>query len=114
MSMNKASTAVMALRQLLAVQSGAPVPLTSLKALTGLSLSNLEPLFARLRRAGVVVSVRGSRGGYIVHEDITVADVVCVFVTEGFLLTAPVLTALDSVRVADVPVMPGESETSNP
>ena len=103
MSMKKASAAVVALHQLLAIQSDDPVALERLKESTSLSLSYLELLFASLRRAGLVVSTRGPGGGYIVPEEITVGDVVRVFVTKGFMLTTPVLTALNAVHIVDLP-----------
>lgn len=103
MSMKKASAAVVALHQLLAIQSGEPVSLERLKESTNLSTSYLELLFASLRRAGLVVSTRGPGGGYIAPEEITVGDVVSVFVTKGFLLTTSVKTALNGVRIADLP-----------
>lgn len=103
MSMNKASAAVVALRHLISIQSGEPVSLERLKESTGMSLSYLELLFASLRRAGLVISSRGPGGGYVVQENITVGEVVSVFVTKGFLLATPVFTALNRVHIADLP-----------
>lgn len=43
---------------------GGPVALAGIAARQGISLSYLEQLFGRLRRAGLVVSARGPGGGY--------------------------------------------------
>src|SRR5256885_10425087 len=42
-----------------------PVPLAEIAAKDGLPLAYLEHLVARLRKAGLVDSRRGSRGGYM-------------------------------------------------
>src|ERR1700682_1554749 len=42
-----------------------PIPLAEIAADDGLPLAYLEHLVARLRRAGLVDSRRGSRGGYL-------------------------------------------------
>lgn len=55
-----------------------PVPLREVAATQGLSEHYLEQLFAPLRRAGLVQSVRGAQGGYSLGRDprdITVGDV---------------------------------------
>jgi Rrf2 family cysteine metabolism transcriptional repressor len=56
-----------------------PVPLAEIAAHDGLPLAYLEHLVARLRKAGLVDSRRGSRGGYLLarhaHE-ITMAEIV--------------------------------------
>ncbi len=41
-----------------------PVPLADISQRQGISLSYLEQLFSRLRKAGLVTSVRGPGGGY--------------------------------------------------
>jgi len=49
----------------LAVHAGKkPIPLADISQRQGISLSYLEQLFARLRRQGLVMSVRGPGGGY--------------------------------------------------
>ncbi len=60
----KGRYAVMAMTDL--AQSGAdrPVPLGDIASRQEISLSYLEQLFAKLRRAGIVKSVRGPGGGY--------------------------------------------------
>lgn len=46
-----------------------PVPLADISERQGISLSYLEQLFARLRRKGLVTSVRGPGGGYRLGMD---------------------------------------------
>ncbi|MEX1142895.1 MAG: Rrf2 family transcriptional regulator [Thermoleophilaceae bacterium] len=59
--------------------AGAPISLTSIAEAQGLPLAYLEHLAARLRRAGLVESRRGARGGYSLArpaDSITMAEVV--------------------------------------
>ena len=64
----------------LALNSGdGPVTLAAINERQKISLSYLEQLFGRLRRYGLVESVRGPGGGYCLARpdaDITIADVV--------------------------------------
>jgi Rrf2 family cysteine metabolism transcriptional repressor len=64
----------------LARRAGAePIPLAEIAANDGLPLAYLEHLVARLRKAGLVESRRGSRGGYMLARaagEITMAEVV--------------------------------------
>lgn len=56
-----------------------PVPLADISERQGISLSYLEQLFARLRRSGIVSSVRGPGGGYQLGRtaaDISIASVI--------------------------------------
>ena len=56
-----------------------PVPLAEIAEHDGLPLAYLEHLVARLRRAELVASRRGSRGGYLLARpatDITMAEIV--------------------------------------
>jgi Rrf2 family transcriptional regulator, cysteine metabolism repressor len=56
-----------------------PVPLAEIAASGDLPLAYLEHLVARLRKAGLVDSRRGSRGGYMLARsatDITMAEIV--------------------------------------
>jgi Rrf2 family iron-sulfur cluster assembly transcriptional regulator len=46
-----------------------PVPLADISERQGISLSYLEQLFSKLRKAGLVASVRGPGGGYLLGED---------------------------------------------
>ena len=46
-----------------------PVPLADISERQGISLSYLEQLFSRLRNNGLVASVRGPGGGYLLGKD---------------------------------------------
>lgn len=46
-----------------------PVPLADISIRQGISLSYLEQLFARLRKNGLVASVRGPGGGYLLGKN---------------------------------------------
>ncbi|CAH0532852.1 HTH-type transcriptional regulator IscR [Vibrio stylophorae] len=46
-----------------------PVPLADISERQGISLSYLEQLFSKLRKAGLVASVRGPGGGYKLGDD---------------------------------------------
>ncbi len=61
----KGRYAVMALADLAAQDSPGPVTLADIAERQEISLSYLEQLFARLRRGGLVRSVRGPGGGYL-------------------------------------------------
>ncbi|MDR0805647.1 MAG: Fe-S cluster assembly transcriptional regulator IscR [Enterobacteriaceae bacterium] len=52
-----------------------PVPLADISERQGISLSYLEQLFSRLRKNGLVTSVRGPGGGYLLGRD---ADVIAI------------------------------------
>jgi Rrf2 family iron-sulfur cluster assembly transcriptional regulator len=56
--------AVTAMLDLALHEAGEPVALADIAARQDISLAYLEQLFARLRRAGLVASVRGPGGGY--------------------------------------------------
>tara|TARA_R100000306_G_scaffold23012_2_gene26338 strand:+ start:2092 stop:2607 length:516 start_codon:yes stop_codon:yes gene_type:complete len=60
----KGRYAVMAMVDLAQASLERPVPLGDIASRQEISLSYLEQLFAKLRRAGVVKSVRGPGGGY--------------------------------------------------
>lgn len=64
----------------LAFHSGQnPVTLTDIADRQTISLSYLEQLFARLRKAGMVTGVRGPGGGYRLNrsvDDINIADII--------------------------------------
>ena len=56
-----------------------PTPLSNVASKQNISVNYLEQLIATLRKAGLVKSVRGAHGGYILAykpEDITVGDVI--------------------------------------
>ena len=71
----KARYAVMAMVDLAATGDGVPTTLAEVADRQQISLSYLEQLFARLRRAGLVNSVRGPGGGYLLAQD---AEDVCI------------------------------------
>lgn len=60
----KGRYAVTAMLDLALNDTGGPVALTDIAGRQGISLSYLEQLFAKLRRQGLVSSVRGPGGGY--------------------------------------------------
>jgi Rrf2 family transcriptional regulator, iron-sulfur cluster assembly transcription factor len=75
----KGRYAVMAMTDLAGEESGGPVPLAVIAARQQISRPYLEQLFARLRRRGLVSSVRGPGGGYRLARpaaELSVADVV--------------------------------------
>ena len=61
--------AVMAMVDLARHGNGNPVPLAEIAERQEISLSYLEQLFAKLRRSGLVRSVRGPGGGYLLAHD---------------------------------------------
>lgn len=67
-----------------------PVPLADISERQGISLSYLEQLFSRLRKNGLVASVRGPGGGYLLGKD---ADNIAV----GAVITA-VDESVDATR----------------
>ncbi len=64
----------------LALHCGAgPVTLADIASRQGISQSYLEQLFARLRRAGLVASLRGPGGGYVMvraPSAVSVSDII--------------------------------------
>jgi len=76
----KSRFAVDAMVDLALRDSAGPVALAAIAARQQISLSYLEQLIARLRRAGLVESTRGPGGGYTLARpaaQISVADMVC-------------------------------------
>src|SRR3954463_12998698 len=75
----KAEYGVRVLVELATRGSVSPVPLAEIAESNGLPLAYLEHLVARLRKAGLVESRRGARGGYLLArpaDEITMAEVV--------------------------------------
>lgn len=71
--------AVMAMVDLASHSKGRPIALAEIAERQEISLSYLEQLFAKLRRGGLVRSVRGPGGGYLLaHEigQIRVSDII--------------------------------------
>jgi Rrf2 family iron-sulfur cluster assembly transcriptional regulator len=75
----KGRYAVMAMVDLAGHSNGAPVSLAEIAERQEISLSYLEQLFAKLRHAGLVKSVRGPGGGYLLgreREETRIADII--------------------------------------
>ncbi|HMD51618.1 MAG TPA: Rrf2 family transcriptional regulator [Solirubrobacteraceae bacterium] len=75
----KAEYGIRVMVELARRSGGDPIPLAEIAEEGGLPLAYLEHLVARLRKADLVASRRGSRGGYLLArpaEEITMADVV--------------------------------------
>jgi len=75
----KGRYAVMALVDLASQSDGRPVALADIAERQEISLSYLEQLFAKLRRAGLVKSVRGPGGGYLLArsaDDTRISDAI--------------------------------------
>jgi len=77
-----------------------PVPLNSIAKKQGLSENYLEQLFAALRKEGLLYSVRGAQGGYMLAkhpQHITVGHILRTL--EGNL--APVDCVVDDTKICD-------------
>ena len=75
----KGRYAVMAMVDLAANSNGSPVSLADIAERQEISLSYLEQLFAKLRKGGLVKSVRGPGGGYLLAhamEESRVSDII--------------------------------------
>jgi len=75
----KGRYAVMAMVDLTSRNEGRPVALAEIAERQEISLSYLEQLFARLRKGGLVKSVRGPGGGYMLAhspEQTRISDII--------------------------------------
>ncbi len=75
----KGRYAVMAMVDLACHSDGRPVALADIAARQEISLSYLEQLFAKLRRGGLVKSVRGPGGGYLLahgRDETRISDII--------------------------------------
>jgi Rrf2 family protein len=75
----KSRSAVLALTELGQRGSAGPVPILEVAEARGIPLHFLEQLFAGLRRAGILQSQRGVKGGYSFRKppsEVTVLEVV--------------------------------------
>lgn len=75
----KSRSAVLALTELARRGSSVPIPILEVAEARTIPLHFLEQLFAGLRRAGVLQSQRGVKGGYSFHRppsDVTILEVV--------------------------------------
>jgi len=69
----------MAMADLARIESGKPVTLADIAERQEISLSYLEQLFAQMRRAGLVTSMRGPGGGYKLAQpatDTRISDII--------------------------------------
>ena len=65
---SKGRYAVMALADLAKFNSTNPVSLRDISLRQGISLDFLEQIFSKLKRYGIVKSIRGINGGYILKK----------------------------------------------
>lgn len=75
----KARYAVMAVIEIAEHEDAQPVSLQTISEKQKISLSYLEQIFARLKKAGIVESVKGPGGGYTLakkRDEITAADII--------------------------------------
>lgn len=75
----KGRYAVTAMLDLASNNTGKPITLDIISQRQNISLSYLEQLFAKLRQAGLVKSIRGPGGGYLldtVAKDITLTQII--------------------------------------
>ncbi len=85
----KGRYAVMAMVDLGMQNRTVPVTLAEISKRQNIALSYLEQIFMRLRRAGLVDSVRGPGGGYVLsgkNENIKISDII-VAVDESIKIT---------------------------
>ncbi|TKJ42646.1 transcriptional regulator [candidate division TA06 bacterium B3_TA06] len=71
---------------LLAQQTDRPLSIKAISESEGLSIKYLEQLFLKLRKAGLVKSVRGMHGGYFLArppEKVTIGDVIRAVQADG-------------------------------
>ena len=75
----KARYAVMAVIEISEEKNSQPISLQVISEKQKISLSYLEQIFACLKKDGIVASVKGPGGGYVLgkkREEITVADII--------------------------------------
>ncbi|MCA0242563.1 MAG: Rrf2 family transcriptional regulator [Proteobacteria bacterium] len=112
----KSRFAVQALIDLALRERSGPVALALIAGRQGVSLSYLEQLFSRLRRAGLVDSTRGPGGGYTLGRrapEISVADIVAAVEDETggdegerLQLTRDLWAELDQVMLRHMAAVP--------
>ena len=76
---SKGRYAVMAMADLAKNNDKTPISLSEISLRQGISLSFLEQLFLRLKKNNLVLSSRGSRGGYVLSkkpEDIKLSNII--------------------------------------
>jgi Rrf2 family iron-sulfur cluster assembly transcriptional regulator len=75
----KARYAVMAIIEIADNGNDSPVSLLTISQSQDISLSYLEQIFSSLRKSGIVSSIKGPKGGYILAkkaEEITIAQII--------------------------------------
>lgn len=75
----KARYAVMAIIEIADNSNGKPISLLNISQKQEISLSYLEQIFVSLKKSGIVNSVKGPGGGYVLarkNEEITVAQII--------------------------------------
>jgi Rrf2 family protein len=92
----RSRSAVVALSELARRGTGGPVPIVELAEARGLALHVLEQLFSALRRAGLLQSQRGVKGGY------------------SFRKPPREVTLLAVVEAVDGPLTPAHAVTRSP
>ena len=85
----KSRSAVLALTELAQRGSAAPVPILEVAEARGIPLHFLEQLFAGLRRAGILQSQRGVKGGYSFRRAPTEVTILEVVETVDGRITSP-------------------------
>ena len=86
----KGRYAVMAMVDLALQSHDKPVPLVVIAAEQEISLSYLEQIFSKLRKSGLVKSVRGPGGGYLLAQDaseVRVSDIILAVDEQGIRCT---------------------------
>lgn len=76
---DRSRVAVLALAELAARGGSAPVPVLEVAECRGIPAHQVEQVFSALRRAGILQSQRGVKGGYTLRRDpadVSVLDVV--------------------------------------
>ena len=92
----KGRYAVTAMVDLACHAEAGPVPLAEISARQEISLSYLEQLFAKMRRQGLVNSVRGPGGGYVLA------------------LTTSAISVADIIRAVDEPIRATSCDENTP
>lgn len=82
-----------------------PIAIKDLSRTTGLSISYLEQIFVRFRKAGIVSGVRGPGGGYRLDKrELTVSDVIRAVSAGQTDFLDPVFAALENVKISEIKV----------
>lgn len=96
----KARYALRALLDLAIYTIGEPVPLLYIAERQKLSVNYLEQVFALIKKAGIVKSIKGSQGGYLLArqpKDITVGEVIRAIEGEILLVDEEKMSSNDSL-----------------